>query len=120
MEPFYSQFQAAVHHCLGGVKALKKLSFGPIAYLTYTGLKQLVGAPIVALDAVEACDNESAEQAVTFRHGELALLFTTGNFVVAFSLPNLYSHATTAYAILRMRGVSLGKSITWARYQLTD
>ncbi len=35
--------------------------------------------------------------------------FTAENFVLSFSLPNFYFHATTAYDILRMKGVPLGK-----------
>ena len=31
------------------------------------------------------------------------------NFVLSFSLPNFYFHATTAYDILRTKGVPLGK-----------
>ena len=35
--------------------------------------------------------------------------FSNENFVLSFSLPNLYFHATTAYDILRMQGVGVGK-----------
>jgi len=35
--------------------------------------------------------------------------FTAENFALSFSLPNFYFHTTTAYDILRMKGVPLGK-----------
>jgi uncharacterized protein len=35
--------------------------------------------------------------------------FTAEGFLLSFSLPNFYFHATTAYAILRMKGVPIGK-----------
>ncbi len=38
------------------------------------------------------------------------LPFTNQNFLLSFSLPNFYFHATTTYDILRMLGVPLGKT----------
>jgi uncharacterized protein len=35
--------------------------------------------------------------------------FTAEGFLMSFSLPNFYFHATTAYDILRSKGVPLGK-----------
>ncbi len=35
--------------------------------------------------------------------------FTVRDFLLSFSQPNLYFHATTTYAIMRMQGVTLGK-----------
>jgi hypothetical protein len=40
---------------------------------------------------------------------DFKLPFTAANFVMSFSLPNVHFHATTAYDILRMKGVPLGK-----------
>ena len=35
--------------------------------------------------------------------------FSGQNFLLGFSQPNFYFHATTFYDILRMKGVPLGK-----------
>jgi hypothetical protein len=35
--------------------------------------------------------------------------FVAENFLMSFSLPNFYFHSTTAYDILRTKGVPLGK-----------
>jgi hypothetical protein len=35
--------------------------------------------------------------------------FTAEGFLLSFSLPNFYFHATTAYDILRTKGAPLGK-----------
>ena len=35
--------------------------------------------------------------------------FSAEGFLLSFSLPNFYFHATTAYDILRSKGVPLGK-----------
>ena len=41
--------------------------------------------------------------------GDLRLPFTAEGFLMSFSMPNLFFHATTAYDILRMKGAPLGK-----------
>ncbi len=46
---------------------------------------------------------------MVFKLGKNELPFTNRNFLLSFSLPNFYFHATTAYDILRMLGVPLGK-----------
>jgi hypothetical protein len=35
--------------------------------------------------------------------------FTAEGFLLSFSLPNFYFHASTAYDVLRANGVPLGK-----------
>ena len=37
------------------------------------------------------------------------LAFTSETYILSFALPNFHVHAVTAYDILRMRGVPLGK-----------
>ena len=46
---------------------------------------------------------------MAFVMGERRMPFTAEGFLMSFSLPNLHFHATTAYDILRMQGVPLGK-----------
>ena len=46
---------------------------------------------------------------LTFRVGDRALPFTAEGFLMSFSLPNFFFHATTAYDILRHKGAPLGK-----------
>ena len=50
---------------------------------------------------------EGAEIIFEFRKNRLP--FTAEGFLLSFSLPNFYFHATTAYDILRSKGVPLGK-----------
>jgi hypothetical protein len=52
----------------------------------------------------------SEEREVTIRFpGGTGYAFTGGRYLVGFAIPNFLFHATTAYAILRNQGVSLGK-----------
>ncbi|WP_427963523.1 DUF1993 domain-containing protein [Altererythrobacter sp.] len=41
--------------------------------------------------------------------GKRLMEFTGQNFLLSFSQPNFYFHATTFYDILRMKGVEIGK-----------
>lgn len=69
------------------------------------------------LDARSACEQASEEEMselaskpVVFTIGDkFRLDFIASDFLMSFSQPNLYFHATTAYGIMRMQGVPLGK-----------
>lgn len=41
--------------------------------------------------------------------GTVRMSFTVQNFLLSFSNPNFFFHAATAYDILRMKGVEIGK-----------
>ncbi len=56
-------------------------------------------------DAIDG--KEDSEVVLTFPNGEFR--FTGIDFVRSFVLPNFYFHVTTAYALMRMRGVEIGK-----------
>ena len=68
-------------------------------------------------DACSACEQvseeeleQAADKPMVFAIGDrFRLDFTTRDFLLSFSQPNLYFHAATAYAILRKEGVPLGK-----------
>ncbi len=66
-----------------------------------------------AIASLKAMDREAfdalADRDTQFAFGENTLPFTGANFLLSFSQPNFYFHATTAYAILRAQGVQLGK-----------
>ena len=53
--------------------------------------------------------NALAGRDVIFKLGERALPFTAEGFLMSFSLPNFFFHATTAYDILRHKGAPIGK-----------
>jgi len=86
--------------------------FGPPSHpeTDYAGLQKLIGGTLEELKAVNADElNKLAGGKVIFKLGSNEIPFTAENFVLSFSLPNLYFHAATAYDILRMKGVPLGK-----------
>ena len=113
MLPFRFQIQSVAHHSLGTVKGLKEGVFHPpsdLAQLDYKGLQTLMADTLTALKAYtpeEINALEGGDMAFDFRGFKMP--FTAENFVLSFSLPNVHFHATTAYDILRMKGVALGK-----------
>ena len=44
-----------------------------------------------------------------FEIRDFAMNFQAEDFLLSFSQPNFYFHATTAYDVLRMKGVPVGK-----------
>ncbi|MFK8053792.1 MAG: DUF1993 family protein [Woeseiaceae bacterium] len=114
MLPFRFQIQAVLHQSVDTIAALANGEFGPpskLEPLDYAGLQGAVDDGLAMLkevtpEAVNAC----AGKPVVFRMGEMEIPFTAENFVLSFALPNLYFHATTAYDMLRIKGVPLSKS----------
>ena len=50
---------------------------------------------------------EAAE--ITLKFPNMEMTFTGQSLVTEFSLPNFFFHVTTAYGLLRMKGVQIGK-----------
>ncbi len=65
-------------------------------------------AYIESVDPAAFAGSEDSEVVMKFPNG-MGYRFTGADYLRRFALPNFYFHATTAYAILRAQGVSLGK-----------
>ncbi len=62
------------------------------------------------LKAIKEADLNAFEgKDMAFQFGEMKVPFVAETFIASFSMPNFYFHSTTAYDILRMKGVPLGK-----------
>ena len=112
MFPFRFQVASVAHHSLGALQGVEAGVFGPpnVADLDYAGLQGLIANAQAGLQAYTREVVEGMEgRDVEFRLGPNRLPFVAENFLMSFSLPNLHFHATTAYDILRMKGVPLGK-----------
>ena len=77
----------------------------------YAGLQKLVAEARAEIDARRLRPRVNALEGkdVVFQMGDFKMPFTAEGFLMSFSLPNLHFHATTAYDILRLKGVPLGK-----------
>lgn len=122
MMPLRFQIVSVAHHSRGALDAAKSGVFSPPSGksgIDYAGLQALVAETRAALaalspDAVNALEGNE----IVFHLGDRQLPFTAVGFLQSFSLPNFYFHATTAYDILRHKGVSLGKRDFLGRLQI--
>lgn len=112
MWPLRMQVIAVAQHSIGALRAAEAGVFTPPrpADLDYAGLQGLIADGRKELEGftrerVEALEGRDME----FRLGPNSMPFKVEDFFMSFSLPNLHFHATTAYDILRMKGVPLGK-----------
>ena len=113
MLPFRFQVQSVVHHSIGAIEGIKSGVFRPPVDLplhNYPDLQALINDARDAMkkltpEAINA--REGAEVIFEIRNSRLP--FTAEGFLLSFSLPNFHFHATTAYDILRSKGVPVGK-----------
>lgn len=114
MLPFRFQLQSVAHHSRGAIEGAKAGVFSPppqIPAHDYKGMQALVADARAALENVSADEVNALEgKDMVFRLREgIEMPFVAQNFLMSFSMPNFYFHATTAYDILRTKGVPLGK-----------
>ncbi|MEQ9315540.1 MAG: DUF1993 domain-containing protein [Henriciella sp.] len=113
MLPLTFQLNSVIHHSIGAIEGVAAGEFNAVSGLEnhdYAGFQAALEDTAKKLAAVKADDlNSHAGKDVVFRFREMAMPFTAEGFLLSFSKPNLYFHATTAYDILRMKGVPLGK-----------
>lgn len=113
MLPFAYQVKSTAVHSLGAIESVRRGLFAP-DYTTppdsFEGLRQRVDDTLAGLAAIDPDELDSlVGQPMRFEIGEYRVDYTAENFLLSFSLPNFYFHATTAYDILRSNGVPLGK-----------
>lgn len=113
MLPFWFQVAAVAHHSKGAIEGVKAGVFSPPTDrppFTYADLQAKVADAIAYLKALDPAEINALEGGdMVFLFGERKLPFTAEGFLLSFSMPNLHFHASTAYGILRAKGVPLGK-----------
>lgn len=113
MMPFHFQVVSVAHHSFGAMQGLQNGNFSPPSFeldKDYAGLQALVAEARDGLAGLDASEVEAlGDKTLVFKLGKNEIPFKNQNFLLSFSLPNFYFHATTTYDILRMLGVPLGK-----------
>lgn len=122
MLPFSFQIHSVAHHSRGAMEAIRTGVFQPVTKSPNDDYTDLVKVIADAVDASRKLTpdevNERLGARVMFEMGDTRLPFTAEDFVLSFSLPNVHFHATTAYDILRSKGVPLGKRDYLGRLRL--
>jgi hypothetical protein len=113
MQPLGYQVKSCVVHSIGAIEGARNGSFSPDWNAWPTDFDGLRGILECASAALHELDRNTVDRLTTadmnIVAGERKLPFNGANFLLSFSQPNFYFHATTAYAILRAQGVSLAK-----------
>ena len=113
MKPLAFQLRSVVHHSLGAIEGLRSGRFAPpppSPPLAWDVLRERIADAVARIEAVTPDELETlSRREVLFEAGGRQRLFTAAEFVLSFSVPNLHFHAATAYDILRLKGVPLGK-----------
>ena len=122
MLPFAYQVKSAAVHSLGAIEGVRRGVFSPDMTVppdNFPALKARIAATLAALEAIDAAEVDGfVGRDMRFVAGDRQADFTAENFLLSFSQPNFYFHATTAYAILRWKGVPLGKRDYTGRLRL--
>ena len=113
MAPFHFQIECVAHHSVWGLEAVKNGVFAPpalVGSVPFADLRAMIARAEAALRAFTPDEvNAWSGKNMDLQIGPRGLAFTAETFFLSFSPPNFHFHAVTAYDILRMRGVPLGK-----------
>ena len=113
MHPFAYQVKSTAVHSLGAIEGVRKGVFSPdqtTPPATFPALRARVSETITALEAIPAAEVDGfLGRDMCFAFGERRFDYTAENFLLSFSQPNFFFHATTTYDILRWKGVPIGK-----------
>jgi|SRR6185369_1432207 hypothetical protein len=112
MHPFPFQIQSASDAAKGCAARLAGIDAPsmPDTETTFPELQQRVARTIAFLKSVSASKVAGAEDreiVMKFPQGEMK--FTGRDYLTGFALPNFYFHVTTAYDLLRNKGITIGK-----------
>lgn len=113
MQPFAYQVKSTAVHSLGAIEGVRRGVFSPDMTTppeTFTALKARIADTLSSLETIHPAEVDAfVGRDVRFAFGDRHLDFTAENFLLSFSQPNFYFHATTTYDILRWKGVRIGK-----------
>jgi hypothetical protein len=113
MRPFAYQITSVCHHSLGAIEGVRKGVFSPDTAPPpedFDSLRTKLANTINAVNEVTEAEMETfIGRDMRFEMTGLRIDFIAEEFLLSFSQPNFYFHATTAYDILRWQGLDIGK-----------
>ena len=112
MHPLTRQIQMASDVAKGGAARLAGAEppSMPDTETTFPELKERLAKTIAYLETIKPEQVDGGEdRTIELKFPNGAMTFTGRDFLLLFSMPNLFFHVTTAYDVLRNQGVPLGK-----------
>ncbi|KEO88989.1 hypothetical protein EH31_13150 [Erythrobacter longus] len=114
MLPFTYQIKCVAEHTAGALAAVKEGVYSPDLNPppgSFDGLREKLAGAKAALEALSEDEMESwIGRDMRFEFKTTRMDFTVEDFLLSFSQPNFYFHASAAYSIARHLGVSIGKT----------
>lgn len=116
MAPFWFQIECVDNYSVWGLDAIRHGAFNPpdlVGVVPFFELGDRIARTETALtefmpDVVNAWSGKKLDMQIHTNPKPSA--FSSETYLLSFLLPNFFFHAVTAYDILRMRGVPIGKS----------
>ena len=114
MWPLANQIHSMWVHSAYAIDQVRAGEFKPNVQdipTSWDEMNAMIEKALSSLDALREGElDEIANNTVYFVVGGKPMFqFELQNFLLSFSMPNVHFHATTAYDILRMEGVEIGK-----------
>lgn len=113
MFPLAFQIKSTVVHSIGAIDGVRAGRFSPDRSEPATSFQALAGQIMESQARLGQVSEDECESFVgkpmRFELARHFAEFTGEQFLLHFSLPNFYFHATTAYDILRANGLNIGK-----------
>ena len=112
MLPFWRQITIACDHAKGACARLSGTEVPSFAdtETTLAELKERIAKTIAFIQTIpDAAFADAETRTIMVKAGPRELTFSAPQYYGSFAIPNFYFHLTTAYAILRVNGVEVGK-----------
>jgi hypothetical protein len=113
MQPFAYQIKSLAVHSAGAIDGVRRGSFSPDTTTPPDSFGALTARILETMAELGDVEPEEMEgfvgQDMRFVRGESHIDFLAEHFLLSFSQPNFYFHATTSYDLLRWKGLSIGK-----------
>lgn len=114
MLPFSYQIKSTAVHSLGALEGVRRGTFVPDRTTppdSFAALRHRIDETLAGLAAIDPAELDGfTGRPMRFEMGDYKVDYTAEDFLLSFSIPNFYFHASTAYDILRSKGVVLGKA----------
>jgi hypothetical protein len=120
MQPLTFQIMQSISHSAGAMANIRgQQRPRPSGLETFAGCTQAIEAALAELEAIKPEDLENAaSNTVEIKFPGREMKFTGLGYLQSYAMPQFFFHVTTAYDILRHKGVPIGKRDFLGRVQL--
>ena len=120
MQPLSFQVMQAIGHSAGALATVRGQQRARASGLdTFAGCRAAIDAALADLEAITPGDLDP-DATVELKFPGRELKFTAQGYLLSNAIPQFFFHVTTAYDILRHKGVQIGKRDFLGRVQLKE